>query len=74
MAEKIKRNERGKCSNEIMEVSGHRTIQKLSWSDVARRDMKAKGVHREKAQDRRKRQQKRDASTPSGPFKCYVTP
>ena len=37
-----------------MEVSGQQKIRKLRWSDVTRRDMKAKGVHREK------RQQKRD--------------
>ena len=47
--------DRGKCSNDNMEVDGHRNIgrPKLRWSDVIRKDMKKKGVQREEAQDRR---------------------
>ena len=43
------------CSNEKMEVSGHRKIgrPKLRWSDVRRKHMREKGVQREEAQDRR---------------------
>ena len=44
----------GRCSNDKMQVSGHRKIGrlKLRWSDVIRKDMKEKGVQREEAQDR----------------------
>ena len=47
--------DRGRCSNENMEVSGQRKIgiPKLRWSDVIRKDTKEKGVKREEEQHRR---------------------
>ena len=41
-------------TGENMDVSGHRTIRRPNrkWSDVVRKDMKAKGVQREEAQYR----------------------
>ena len=47
--------DRRRCSNENMEVGGHRKIgrPKLRWSDVTGKDTKENGVQRKAAQDRR---------------------
>ena len=47
--------ERGRCSNENLDVSGHRKMArpKLRWSDDIRKDMKEKGAQITEAQDRR---------------------
>ena len=56
MVRQCGKKDRRRCSNEKMEVGGHRNIgrPKLRWSHVKIKDMKEKGVKIEEAQDQRK--------------------